>query len=425
MRAPLGSIVLGVFIAFSLARVERGGHRVISLIRLPALALVVSLLGAAMKWQPVLGDALFVASVFAALYVRRFGRAAARLGQAATVAMLALFIAPAAPGEEPVHALGWAIAACLAAWVWNQIGGLIVRTPSETDPEADQQARKGLRPTTKLALQSGAALALAFVTGRLLFPDHWAWTVITAYTVTVGARSRGHVVHKGVQRFAGAIAGTASATLVAGPLAGRSGLTVALIFVCLFGGLVLRERSYAYWSFAMTSMLALLYGLAGQGGAELLGERLIEVVLGTLCGIVPAFLLAPIRTEALIRRYLGQALAALSDALDGTQAPYGRRLTALRAAAEPGLLLRGRGKAGRLASAVVPLTACGPHLAALGECDGEARAALRRNVGVVRLTLAGREAPPLRALPGPADQQAEAVRELDDALRRVHAAVTR
>src|SRR5690242_6516387 len=119
-------------------------------------------------------------------------------------------------------------------------------------------------------------MALAFIVGQSVFPDHWPWTAITVITVSLAARSRGEVVLRSGQRLAGAAGATVVATPLVAVLAHRPGLSTAAILFVLAAGMYLRERSYVYWAIAITATLAYLYGLLGQGGGlSLLGERLL------------------------------------------------------------------------------------------------------------------------------------------------------
>jgi hypothetical protein len=193
------------------------------------------------------------------------------------------------------------------------------------EPAADPaEATRLARVAARRANQSALGLALAFAAGQLLFPSHWAWTVVTAFTVSVGARSRGEVLVKSVERFAGALAGTTAATLATGALTGHTGVAVAVILCLLAAGLYLREINYAWWAFCFTGVLAVLYGLIdGSSGPELLGIRLIESVIGAVCAIVPAAVLRPIRTRDVVRKRIGDCLRRIRAALETDSSDVG------------------------------------------------------------------------------------------------------
>ena len=320
----------------------------------------------------------------------------------------------------------WAVVASAVAVGWTALSS--IRAPAgEPAPEGTAGPVH-----TRFATQSATALALAFSIGHPLFPGHWPWVVISAFTVSVGARSRGHVVHRSIQRTGGALLGTATSTLVGVVVLGHERIVAAMIFAYLLAGLILRDRDYAYWSFCVTSILALLYGLAapaGVSGLEVLGERLTAVVVGCLCGVLPAWVLVPVRTEAVMRRNLARTRAALGALLEkpgeDSRREFDRNVAALRVAAEPALAWRRIVRRPGLADCVEPLASCGALADDPDDGGGPAgraaRGALRRNIGATRLALARRPVPEL--LPVAVPDAGSPLATLDRTLRQVHATV--
>jgi uncharacterized membrane protein YccC len=184
-------------------------------------------------------------------------------------------------------------------------------------------------------VQSALALTLAFAIGQTLFAEHWAWTVISAYTVGASARSRGDALLKGAHRTLGALGGTLVATVLAWLVGPHHAVAVVLLLAILGAGFFLRQYGYAWWAASVTAALALLYTLLGVGGTAaltLLGDRLLAVVVGALCAVLPATLLAPIRTGAVLRKRTAESLRAMRSG-DHTLAE--RHIAALREAAAP------------------------------------------------------------------------------------------
>ncbi|MBI0383405.1 FUSC family protein, partial [Streptomyces albiflaviniger] len=167
-----------------------------------------------------------------------------------------------------------------------------------------------------MAWQMAAALAAAFAVGRMVWPDHWAWVVLTAFLVGSGARSRADVLVKGVWRTVGAAVGTVVAGALAGSFGPRSDAVVVLIFAVLAVATWLRELSYAYWAGCVTAVLSLLYDWFGQSPGSLLHTRLAGIAVGAVIGIAASWLVLPIRTSAAVRARTAAALAALTELLE-------------------------------------------------------------------------------------------------------------
>jgi hypothetical protein len=318
-------------------------------------------------------------------------------------------------GLDPPTRLDDAIAALEAAMPTDRARR---RSAEAGQPPADPaEATRLARVAGRRANQSALGLALAFAAGQLLFPAHWSWTVVTAFTVSVGAGSRGEVLVKSVERFAGALAGTTAATLAAGALTGHPGLAVAVILCLLAAGLYLREISYAWWAFCFTGVLAVLYGLVDRSsGPDLLGIRLIESVIGAVCAVVPAAVLRPIRTRDVVRKRIGDCLRLIRAALDADASDVGTArgiefaIEEVRRAARPLLVTRrvryrrsppGAWTSGRRSSNraeamvwVDELSGCLPAVRALPFETKESRSRLRTGYATV-----GRELKANRVMP--------------------------
>jgi len=357
-------IVFGVVLCLTSARAaaRRGPHSTTNLVRraveFPIVAVAVAGLAIVFEHELVLGDALFVAAAFAALWTRRFSPQVSDVARMAQLALLALFIAPVPPADRGFHGLPWLMVAAVVAdscSILVQLPGRVRSTgkaseagqaeagqaeaaPSHAGPPPPLPrtqpgpagrtlpgpgARTLPRPlgTTKLALQTAAGLTMAFVVAQHCFSPRWTWTVVSAFTVGAGARSRGDVLVRGGERLIGALAGTALATLVATSVGGHRDVAVALIFVLLIIGIVLRELTYAAWAFCVTGALALLYGLSGESAVHLLGDRLAQVGVGAACAIGAAFIVYPIRTEAITRKAMAEMLAGVDELLVGASGP--------------------------------------------------------------------------------------------------------
>ncbi|RKN37984.1 hypothetical protein D7294_25665 [Streptomyces hoynatensis] len=328
-----GVIVLTVALVVSLARTQQGAsprRRLAGLALLPVVSVAASGLGRLLAERPAAGGALFTCCLAAAVWARRFGPAATAAGTLATLPLIALLITPvplAPRGAGTPWAAVAGLLACLCVTLVHlpaEAIGLIPRRPAgaaharRASPPARRSGPHGSRriaPSTRMACQLAVALGAAFPVGRLAFPGHWTWTVLTAYLVCGANRGRGDALHRGALRVAGAAAGTAGATLLTGAFAPGDGRCVAVILAVLVLGAWLRTLSYACWAACVTAVLALLYGYYGEPGAELLGERLAATGAGAVLAVSACWFVLPVRSADVARRRSADALLALRELL--------------------------------------------------------------------------------------------------------------
>ncbi|WP_405006172.1 FUSC family protein [Kitasatospora purpeofusca] len=336
-------VVQAVVLAATAARVQLAADRydrLLGLAVLPAAAAGAAEIGRLMTLHPNLADALFTLGTALAIWVRRFGPRAARAGGLLVLPLVALLVMPPDGGPVPGHDHTlWVALIAVVSGAWVALfqaaavrTGLVpapVPTPAAPAAEATAAPEARRRPGvhTRMALQMAGAVGGAFVAGRAVWPDHWAWVVLTAFIVCSGARGRGDVLFKGLQRAVGAAAGTVVATAVAGSFGPHEDAAVVLIFAVLALATWLRELSYAYWAGCVTAVLSLLYGWFGQSSDDLLRTRLAAIGLGAAVGIAASWLILPLRTRDVLRRRTADALAALTELLG---APGGDRPALLR-----------------------------------------------------------------------------------------------
>ncbi|MFJ8432420.1 FUSC family protein [Kitasatospora sp. NPDC094019] len=336
-------VVQAVVLAATAARVQLTSDRydrLLGLAVLPAAAAGAAEIGRLMTLHPNAADALFTLGTALAVGVRRFGPRAARAGGMLVLPLVALLVMPPDTGPVPGHDHTlWVALIAVVSGAWVALfqaaavrTGLVpapVRAPAPESapppeqPEPEPAARRRPGVHTRTALQTAGAVGGAFLAGRAVWPDHWAWVVLTAFIVCSGARGRGDVLFKGLQRAVGAAAGTVVATAVAGAFGPHEDAAVVLIFAVLAVATWLRELSYAYWAACVTAVLSLLYGWFGQSSDDLLRTRLAAIGLGAAVGIAASWLILPLRTRDVLRRRTADALAALTELLGvaGTDRP--------------------------------------------------------------------------------------------------------
>jgi Fusaric acid resistance protein-like len=296
----------------------------VKLATFPIVAVGVSAIGWLLHNAFVVGAVVYITAMSFSIWSRQFGETTRRIGSIAALPLVAVLIAPAPPHAPGGHLINvfLVIVAGVTAYAWlialaeiAKRAGLIVSTPATfTIRAVEAQRKKGtLSPHTRMAIQMAVALTAAFVIGRVAFAHHWSWVVLTAFIVCSGSVSRGDAVYKGFLRLVGATAGTLVAALVQYIYAPQGSAAAALIFGVLFVGLWLREINYAWWAACITLVIAVLQSTGARADASILHLRLLEILIGALCGAGATWFVLPIPTELLVRRRIADALLALDE----------------------------------------------------------------------------------------------------------------
>ncbi len=327
-----GPLTLSMVLAYALSRSHldrdlRG--RLEAAVILPMVSLAALAVGFLLLHFPWLGAVMFVFGIGISIWMRRFGPLPRRAGALIAMPFIVILITPYTPSTlvGPMMAALIPILVALLALFWVAIFHALGRKlrwleplPSEPRAKPVEEAASSLRPvaSTRMALQMMVALALAFAVGYLLFPERWAWLVLTAYIVNAGNQGRLDVAYKSVLRMLGAMLGTILALTAVVHVGTHDDFTLALILVAVFLGIWLRPISYAWWALFVTLALALLQGFEGQSPEKLLLLRMEEILIGALIGVASAWLVFPVRSRQVLRRRIADTLAALSEALDPT-----------------------------------------------------------------------------------------------------------
>ncbi|MHC3471922.1 FUSC family protein [Streptomyces sp. 7R007] len=298
-------LVLAVSLTLTLFSTQRTAdtrRRLTSLVLLPATAGASIFVGRLIASHYALGAAVYTAWMALAIWIRRFGPVATKAGTLMTLPLVALLVVPgpALPREAQGELVTWFWSALIGAlvcgyvWLVQGLGDRYGPWPAQRVPEPPRRpSRLHPRPSTRMAVQMATGIAAAFALGRLLFDGHWPWVVLTAYVAASGNRGRTDVLRKGVERLAGACAGTLLATGVAA--AGVTGhASVALMFAILAVALWLRPFGYAYWAAGITCALSLLLGYFGQNAQSLLPTRLEGIAVGAVLSVAAAWWLWPV-----------------------------------------------------------------------------------------------------------------------------------
>ncbi|MGA0567036.1 FUSC family protein [Rathayibacter sp. KR2-224] len=332
-------VVLAVMLSISFTA-ERAGataaQRWSSVATLPLVGIAAAGVGYLLVAVPLVGDPLFVLVLSAAIWVRRFGPRARRIGTLIALPFIAVLVVPvpvpASAAEHPGQgfvlwgaavALVVAIVATGVQWA-ARASGVTPRANSAAAAVAPTTPkRSSLRPmaSTRMAVQMAVTLSGAFLIGHVVFGEHWFWAVLTGYVVASGNRGRGDVLYKGIHRTIGALGGTVLAALLslAAPAtphaAGGAGMPVLAIAVILALGLWLRPAGYGWWAAAMTAMLSILTELEGTSPGPVMLVRLAAIAASGAFAVAVAWWVLPVRTGDSLRARTAAALAALGDLL--------------------------------------------------------------------------------------------------------------
>ena len=318
---PVDAIVFAVMLGVALPRALRTVNRS----ELPAaLGMFTASSGAAIGCGMLLasdtcrrawGCAAFSTGVALLVWQRRFAPTLRRPGVIASTPFIAVLVSP--KSIDPTwELLGWMLVAAGMAMTWaltvRALSGL-AEPPSR--PESPRRRRGGLRTSTRMAIHLGCATAASFAAAQLMDPDHLVWPVLTALIVHSANQGRGDVLWKGVQRIIGALAGTGIATVLSTWSSTGEATTLVALFATLAVAAAARAYGYVYWAAGITAALTFLYGYFGESASEMLGHRLLGVLVGGAIGIACAWFVLPVRTADVTRLRIGTLLALCRDAL--------------------------------------------------------------------------------------------------------------
>ena len=188
-------------------------------------------------------------------------------------------------------------------------------TEPPSRPEPPRRRRGGPQASTRMAVQLGCATAASFAAAQLMDPDHLVWPVLTVLIVHSANQGRGDVLWKGAQRIIGALAGTAIATVLSTWSSTGEASTLVALFAILAVAAAARPCGYAFWAAGITAALTFLYGYFGESASEMLGHRLLGVLVGGAIGMASAWFILPVRTVDVARLRTGALLALCRDAL--------------------------------------------------------------------------------------------------------------
>ncbi|MDT5181537.1 MAG: hypothetical protein QOJ95_5735 [Mycobacterium sp.] len=202
----------------------------------------------------------------------------------------------------------------------NAITTNALGTVDSADPESEEAdeepAQAGMNPSTKAAIQVAVATSAATILGELISPDRWYWAVLTAFLVFTGVSTRGEILTRAGHRIVGTIAGVVAGVLLASLVGGHPPLQMILLVVCVFCAFYLVTVAYAWLTFFVTVLLAMLYGLLGDFSVQVLELRIAETAVGGLVGIASAYFIFSTGTRTTFVEKVTDYLDRMTDLID-------------------------------------------------------------------------------------------------------------
>ncbi|ARI79216.1 FUSC family protein [Halobacillus mangrovi] len=184
-----------------------------------------------------------------------------------------------------------------------EIQGSIHKLPSpmetidEADVEEEKEKDKGMKPTTKKAIQSVIAGTIAVIVGYGISPIQPYWVLLTTFIVQLGTETVGRTYLKGLERSIGTVIGAVLGFGLAKLVSGQLQLEVILLFSFIFLAFYLLPVSYTIMSLFITMLIAFMYDLMLGGITfELLGARVIDTIAGAAIALGVAAVIYPTKT---------------------------------------------------------------------------------------------------------------------------------
>jgi uncharacterized membrane protein YccC len=192
-----------------------------------------------------------------------------------------------------------------------------IANPANSDPETLlAEESPGLNPSTKAAIQVAVATSAATVLGDLISPDRWYWAVLTAFLVFTGVSTRGEILTRAGHRIVGTIAGVVAGVLLAALIGHNPPIQIIVLVLCVFCAFYLVAVAYAFLTFFVTVLLAMLYGLLGNFSVQVLELRIAETAAGALVGIASAYLVFSTGTRATFVEKVSDYFDRMVDLID-------------------------------------------------------------------------------------------------------------
>lgn len=194
---------------------------------------------------------------------------------------------------------------------WLPGSSKVSATASEEGSDRRLSAR--LHPSVRLGIQMTIAGVIAILVGAIVSQDRFYWAVIAAFVTFMGANNAAEHVRKGAFRVIGTVIGVVIGALLAHLVGPHPYVAVAVILAALFVGMYMMRISYAFFTAALTILIAQMYVQLAEYSEQLLGLRLFETVVGAAAAVVTVIFVLPLRTGRVVRVATRELVEALSQ----------------------------------------------------------------------------------------------------------------
>lgn len=193
---------------------------------------------------------------------------------------------------------------------WLPGSSKVSATASEEGSHQRLSAR--LHPSVRLGIQMTVAGIIAIVVGAIVSQERFSWAVIAAFVTFMGANNAAEQVRKGAFRVIGTVIGVVIGALLAHLVGPHPYVAIAVILAALFVGMYMMRVSYAFFTAALTILIAQLYVQLAEYSEQLLGLRLFETIVGSGAAVVTVIFVLPLRTGRVVRVATRELVEALS-----------------------------------------------------------------------------------------------------------------
>ena len=205
------------------------------------------------------------------------------------------------------------VVSLFAGWLPGSTG---VSSAASIEAGNRPDERVPLKPWTRMAVQTGVAMALATAFGDILDASRYYWAVIAVFVTFMGANNSGEQSKRAVYRIGGTVIGIVIGSLVVDAVGNHAHWTIAVVLVSFFLGMYLMRINYTFFVIAITIVVSQLYQELHVFSNNLLLWRLAETALGAVITILVVTFVLPLRSGRVLRVAFRNHVRAIGTLVD-------------------------------------------------------------------------------------------------------------